>query len=56
MSRQKSPVRLADEKYVALTTFKRSGDAVTTPVWVAPLPQDRGARWGRSMPTTDACT
>lgn len=28
---------IADEKYIALTTFKRDGTPVTTPVWVAPL-------------------
>ena len=27
---------LADEKYVSLTTFRRSGVPVSTPVWVAP--------------------
>src|SRR4051794_22690534 len=28
---------LADEKYVLLTTFKRSGDPVSTPVWIVAL-------------------
>ncbi|MCU1367762.1 MAG: class F420-dependent oxidoreductase [Ilumatobacteraceae bacterium] len=28
---------LADEKYVLLTTFKRSGDAVSSPVWIVAL-------------------
>lgn len=28
---------LDDEPYVSLRTFKRNGDAVDTPVWVAPL-------------------
>ena len=28
--------KLADEKYVSLATFRRSGDKVATPVWVAP--------------------
>jgi uncharacterized protein len=32
---------LGDEKYLLLTTFKRSGDAVATPVWAVPL--DEGA-------------
>ncbi|MBR7744006.1 PPOX class F420-dependent oxidoreductase [Phycicoccus sp. BSK3Z-2] len=27
---------IADEKYVSLTTFRRSGTPVSTPVWVAP--------------------
>lgn len=29
------PLTLADERFVALTTYRRSGAAVTTPVWVA---------------------
>jgi uncharacterized protein len=29
---------IAAEKYVALTTTKRSGDTVTSPVWIAALP------------------
>ena len=29
---------ISDEKYVLLTTFRKSGDAVATPVWIAPLP------------------
>jgi hypothetical protein len=28
---------LGDERYVSLATFRRSGAAVATPVWVAPL-------------------
>ena len=28
---------LGDEKYLALTTFKRDGTPVTTPVWAAPI-------------------
>lgn len=28
---------LADEKYLAFTTFKRDGTPVTTPVWSAPV-------------------
>ena len=27
---------LADERYVSLTTFKKDGTPVATPVWVAP--------------------
>ena len=30
-------VALGDEKYVLLTTFKRDGTPVATPVWAAPL-------------------
>lgn len=29
---------IADEKYVLLTTTRRNGDTVPTPVWIAPLP------------------
>ena len=32
---------LADEKYVRLTTFRRSGEAVPTPVWLVPLDDGR---------------
>lgn len=31
------PVALGDEKYVLLTTFKRDGTPVATPVWAAPV-------------------
>jgi PPOX class probable F420-dependent enzyme len=34
-------VALTDEKYMLLTTFRRDGTPVATPVWVAPL--DGGA-------------
>lgn len=30
-------MNIADEKYIALTTFKRDRTPVTTPVWIAPL-------------------
>ena len=30
-----SLVTLGDERFVSLTTFRRSGDPVSTPVWVA---------------------
>ena len=33
---------ISDEKYVLLTTFRKSGDAVSSPVWIAALP-DGGA-------------
>ena len=32
--------RMAAEKFVSLTTFRRSGAAVPTPVWVAPTDVD----------------
>lgn len=35
-------IALADESYVALTTFRRSGDPVTTPVWVIADPAGDG--------------
>lgn len=28
---------IADEKYVVLTTTKKNGQTVPTPVWIAPL-------------------
>jgi len=31
-------VAISDEKYVVLTTFRRNGDAVATPVWIVGLP------------------
>jgi len=31
-------VAISDEKYVLLTTFRRNGDAVATPVWIVGLP------------------
>ena len=33
---------ISDEKYVLLTTFRKSGDAVSSPVWIASL-ADGGA-------------
>ena len=32
---------ISDAKYVALTTVRRSGDVVPTPVWIAPLSDGR---------------
>lgn len=32
---------IADEKYVLFTTFRRNGDRVSTPVWIAPLANGR---------------
>ena len=29
---------IADEKYVLLTTFRKNGDGVATPVWIVSLP------------------
>ncbi len=36
------------DKYVSFTTFRKSGEAVASPVWIAPLPD------GRAGFTTDA--
>jgi PPOX class probable F420-dependent enzyme len=34
-------VTIADARYISFTTFRRSGAAVATPVWVAPMPDGR---------------
>jgi PPOX class probable F420-dependent enzyme len=34
---------LAEEEFVSLTTYRRSGDAVSVPVWIAPATDARGA-------------
>jgi PPOX class probable F420-dependent enzyme len=39
---------LGDEKYLLLTTFKRDGTAVATPVWVAPLESGEIGFWTSS--------
>ena len=39
---------LADEKYVLLTTFKRDGSGVATPVWIAGLPSGELGFWSSS--------
>lgn len=36
---------LASGTYMALTTFRRSGDAVTSPVWVVPVSDGRVGFW-----------
>lgn len=38
----------ADEKYVLLTTFKRDGTPVSTPVWCSPLDDDEFGFWTSS--------
>jgi uncharacterized protein len=35
-------VAITDEKYVLLTTFRKNGDSVATPVWIAALPDGSG--------------
>ena len=37
MAKKRSTAALADEPYISLATFRRSGVAVETPVWCAPL-------------------
>ncbi len=39
---------ISDSKYVSFTTFKKDGTAVSSPVWIAPLPD------GTAGFTTDA--
>jgi len=36
---------IADEKYIAFTTYRKSGEAVTTPVWVNPVSDGRIGFW-----------
>lgn len=38
-------MHLADEKYLAFTTYKKSGEAVSTPVWVVPVSDGRIGFW-----------
>ena len=39
---------LGDEKYLLLTTFRKNGDAVPTPVWAVPLDDDKIGFWTSS--------
>ena len=39
---------LGDEKYLALTTYKRDGTPVTTPVWAAPIDDGKIGFWTSS--------
>ena len=39
---------LGDEKYIALTTFKRDGSPVTTPVWIVALGDHTVGFWTSS--------
>lgn len=36
---------IADEKYIALTTFRKSGEPVSTPVWVNAVSDGRIGFW-----------
>jgi PPOX class probable F420-dependent enzyme len=40
-----SAAELANEKCMALTTYRKSGDAVTTPVWVTEVSDGRVGFW-----------
>jgi uncharacterized protein len=55
MRREKIPignysrsVALADEKYILLTTFRRDGTPVATPVWAVPLDDGKIGFWTSS--------
>ena len=39
---------LGDEKYIAVTTFKRDGTPVTTPVWCVPVGDGKVGFWTSS--------
>jgi uncharacterized protein len=39
---------IGDEKYVASTTFRKSGAAVPTPTWIVPLDDGRVGFWTSS--------
>ena len=39
---------ISDEKYVASTTFRKSGTGVTTPTWIVPLDEGRVGFWTSS--------
>ena len=39
---------LADERYLLLTTFRRDGTPVATPVWVTPYDEHSVAFWTSS--------
>ena len=41
-------MNLADEKYILLTTFRRDGTPVATPVWSVSLGEDRLGFWTSS--------
>lgn len=42
------PMALSDEKYLLLTTFRRDGTPVSTPVWTVPLDDGRLGFWTSS--------
>lgn len=36
---------IADEQFISFTTYRRSGEAVSTPVWVVPVSDGRLGFW-----------
>ncbi|MDQ6686956.1 MAG: hypothetical protein M3Z50_04970 [Actinomycetota bacterium] len=36
---------ITDEKYMAFTTYRKTGEAVTAPVWVVPVSDGRAGFW-----------
>ena len=36
---------IADEQFISFTTYRRSGEAVSTPVWVVPVSDGRIGFW-----------
>jgi PPOX class probable F420-dependent enzyme len=43
-----SLMAISDEKYVSSTTYRKSGDAVSTPTWIVPLDNGRVGFWTSS--------
>jgi PPOX class probable F420-dependent enzyme len=39
---------LTDERYIAASTYRKSGEAVTTPTWIVPLDGGRFGFWTSS--------
>lgn len=44
-SRYRGHVNIGDEKCILLTTYRRTGEAVATPVWVNPVSDGRIGFW-----------
>ncbi|MGA8255234.1 MAG: PPOX class F420-dependent oxidoreductase [Nocardioides sp.] len=40
-----TPPAIANEKYMSLTTYRKSGEGVSSPVWVVPLEDGRIGFW-----------
>jgi PPOX class probable F420-dependent enzyme len=39
---------ISDEKYVSFTTFRRTGEPVSSPTWIVPLDDGRAGFWTSS--------